>query len=322
MKKTVVNLLKLLISAGLIWLIATHIDFNQCLVSLQKISLPFALLAMLFYTGIQLLSCLRWQIVLEASGAKIPLLTLLANYFSGMFANIFLPGSVGGDFYRVARTATQINDPEVAAASVFLERFLGLVAICILALIGLPLSFKVIGSPDLLVLFVVCTATILAAVTLITNPSLLKLAETILKVFRLGSMIPRFARVQNVLKHFAHQRKALLSATAVALLVQFSIVTYLYMLAVRLEIPISFLDLLLFQPISIVVTLFPISLGGIGVQESLWVYIFLRLGLTAEQGIALSITSKVLGWILSLPGGFFVLKDTLLAKAPTSKEAN
>jgi glycosyltransferase 2 family protein len=92
--------------------------------------------------------------------------------------------------------------------------------------------------------------------------------------------------------------------------IQLAVIFYQYLLAQQLKIPISYLELLIFTPISIVVTLLPISFGGLGVQEGLWVYLFGRIGIGAEQAITLSLTFTLLGWILSLPGSVILLLDS------------
>ena len=54
----------------------------------------------------------------------------------------------------------------------------------------------------------------------------------------------------------------------------------------------------------------PISLGGLGIQEGLWAYLFTRIGLTAEQAVLLSLTFTILGWVLALPGAIILLLDS------------
>jgi uncharacterized membrane protein YbhN (UPF0104 family) len=80
--------------------------------------------------------------------------------------------------------------------------------------------------------------------------------------------------------------------------------------AQQLKIPISYLQLLVFIPIIVVVTLLPISLGGLGLKEGLWIYLFNRIGLTTEQALLLSLTITALSWLLSLPGALILLLDS------------
>jgi uncharacterized protein (TIRG00374 family) len=308
-KRKSIVILKIAVSLGILALVLTRINLQQVWVQVNYLSLPFVAFALLYYTGCQWLSCWRWQTVLRATEHLVPMSSLLSNYFAGMFVSIFLPGSFGGDVYRSYAVAQKTKDLEVAIASVFLERFTGLTAVFALALLGLPLAFKILGSWDIIFLFIICASIISGGTLLILSPRLLIWAEPWLQKLRLGSIAARIAKIQIILRKFAQHRRALSLAIAISLVIQLAIPFYQYLLAIQLKIPISYMELLIFTPISIVVTLLPISFGGLGVQEGLWVYLFSRVGVSAEQAITLSLTFTLLGWLLSLPGSVILLLD-------------
>ena len=310
MKLKPITVLKTIVSVGLLALVFTRLDLSQAWIQFQYLSWPFIVFALLYYTGCQWLSCWRWLVVLQSSGHSVPMSSLLSSYFAGMFLNIFLPGAVGGDVYRIYRVAQKIKDPEVALVSVFLERFTGLAALSALALLGLPPAFKVVGRWDIILLFMTCVGMLVGAVVLIASPRVLIWAEPWLERFRLSRVAARFAKIQILLRKFAQHRQSLALSMGLSLLLQLAIVYYHYLVAQQLKIPISFLELLVFIPIIVVVTLLPISLGGLGLKEGLWVYLFSRVGLTAEQALLLSLTITALSWILSLPGAVFLLLDS------------
>ena len=310
MKPKPIVVLKTIVSLGLLALVFTHIDLSQAWVRLQYLSWPFVVLALLYYTGCQWLSCWRWQVVLRATGHFVPMTSLLSSYFAGMFLNIFLPGALGGDVYRVYRVAQRTKDPEVALVSVFLERFTGLAALSALALLGLPPAFKLVGRWDIILLFVTCVGMLVGAVLLIASPKLLIWTEPWLVRFRLSGLAVRLAKIQILLRQFARHRSALALSMGLSLVLQLAIVYYHYLVAQQLKIPISYLELLVFIPIIVVVTLLPISLGGLGLKEGLWAYLFSRIGLTVDQALLLSLTITMLGWLLSLPGAVILLMDS------------
>jgi glycosyltransferase 2 family protein len=302
--------LKILVSIGLIVLLAFRVDFNQAWARIQYISLPFVAFVLLYYTGLQWLSCLRWQVVLRSINHSTPMSNLLSSYFAGMFLNIFLPGALGGDVYRVYRIARATKDSEAAIVSVFIERFTGLAALSTIAIIGLPPVFIMVGRWDIILLFFACVSSLVGVVLLVISPKLLHWAEPILQKLKLGSLLNRLAKIQILMKQFAQHRQALFFSLGLSFLLQLGIVYYHYLIAQQLKIPISFFELLVFIPIIVVITLLPISLGGLGLKEGLWVYLFSRVGLTSEQALLLSITITLFSWILSLPGGIVLLLDS------------
>jgi glycosyltransferase 2 family protein len=310
MKSKLIVILKTVVSLGLLAFVFTQIDFQRAWQQFQYLSWPFIALMLLYYTGCQYLSCLRWQVVLRSSNHGVPMHQLLSSYFAGMFLNIFLPGALGGDVYRVYRVAKFTQDSEVALVSVFLERFTGLAALSALALMGLPAAFELIKRWDIIILFLACVGALVAAVLMISSPQILKWAEPWLQKFRLDAIAARFAKIQLLLLKFAQHRKALALSMTLSMLLQLIIVYYHYLIAQQLRIPISYLQLLVFIPIIVVVTLLPISLGGLGLKEGLWIYLFNRIGLTAEQALLLSFSITALSWLLSMPGAIILLLDS------------
>lgn len=306
-----VALLKVLVSVGLLTLILRRVDLGQVAAGLEGLSVPFIAFALLLYTGCQWLSCLRWQVILRATGHAAGIADLLRSYFAGMFLNIFLPGALGGDVYRVYRVARQSGDAEAAFVSVFLERFTGLAAMALLALLGLPAAFRLLGSWDVLLLFLGCVAALAGGVLLIASRTLLGRAGPWLRRLRLGGLAGRLARVQDLLRVFARHRGALLLSVGLSLGLQLVIVAYHYLIARQLRVEVSYLEMLVFIPIVSVIPLLPVSLGGLGVKEGLWVYLFSRVGLKAEQALLLSVTLTGLSWLLSLPGGGVLVLDVV-----------
>lgn len=310
MKLKSATVIKTTVSLGFLAFVFTRINLSQVWIQIQYLSWPFIVFALLYYTGCQWLSCLRWLVVLRSSGHSAPMSSLLSSYFAGMFLNIFLPGALGGDVYRVYRVAKETKDSEVALVSVLLERFTGLAALSALALLGLPPAFRLVGRWDIVLLFMTCIGMLVGVVLLISSPKLLIWAEPWLEKFRLSGVATRCAKIQILLRKFAQHRQALALSMGLSLLLQLAIVYYHYLVAQQLKIPISYLELLVFIPIIVVVTLLPISLGGLGLKEGLWVYLFSRVGLTAEQALLLSLTITALSWLLSLPGAAILLLDS------------
>jgi len=322
MKLKPIVFLKTIVSLGLLVLVFSHINLNQAWARFQYLSWPFVAFALLYYTGCQWLSCLRWQVVLRSTGHSIPMTSLLSSYFAGMFLNIFLPGALGGDVYRVYRVAQKTKDSEVALVSVFLERFTGLAALSALALLGLPPAFRLVRRWDIILLFITCVGMLVGAVLLIASPKLLIWTEPWFLKLRLSGLAARLAKIQILLRQFAQHRPALALSMGLSLLLQLAIVYYHYLVAQQLKIPISYLELLVFIPIIVVVTLLPISLGGLGLKEGLWVYLFSRIGLTVDQALLLSLTITMLGWLLSLPGFVILLLDSAGLRQVRQGKAN
>ncbi len=322
MKSKLITTFKISVSLLVIAFLLTRINLIQVGQQLQNLSWSFIILILLYYTVLQLISCWRWQIVLKSTGHLVEIRSLFTSYFAGMFLNIFLPGSFGGDVYRVYRIAQKTKDTEAAVVSVFLERFTGLAALSMLALCALPFAFAVVERWDIIIIFFITIGVLIGGVLLIVSPKLLILSERWLQRIRLSYLVARIAKMQILLIKFARHRQALFHAIGLSFILMLGIVYYHYLIAQELNISISYFQLLVFIPIIAVITLLPISLGGIGLKEGLWVYLFSRISLTAEQALLISVTITILCWLLSLPGGLVLLLDASGLKQIKKKLTN
>ncbi|MCL2001314.1 MAG: flippase-like domain-containing protein [Planctomycetes bacterium] len=94
---------------------------------------------------------LRANRLLTDSGVRISHFDSLKLYLSGSFFNMFLPGSTGGDAYRIyAITHGCKTKLAPAAASITLDRLLGLPSLILVMLIGITLDYEFFLSQRIL----------------------------------------------------------------------------------------------------------------------------------------------------------------------------
>ena len=307
-KSSLVTVAKALVSLLILGYLFWQIDLPHLWQQMDRLSLPFILFALGFYAGCQLLSCFRWQIILQAHGVHHPLGDLFRCYFGGMFLNSFLPSSIGGDAYRVYRLSQSQGKPEIAFASVFLERVTGLIALLTIAFVALIPAVQKFGQLDILLLLVGCTLTLWTGVALILNPWLLRPTYSLFRRLKLSRLWRKLFKIQRLLIRFARSKQQLITSMLLSLLLQLLLVYYYFLVAQQLNISLTYGDLLVFIPIITVFSMLPISIGGYGVKEGIVSYLFVRVGLTIEQALLFSIALTFLGLLLSLPGAVVVLQ--------------
>ena len=132
--------LKILLTGGALYLVFQKIDTAQLLQLSKNLSWPWLLPAIALFVGSKVATAIR----LNHYFANIHLLLSAWEnwrlYLIGMFYNLFLPGGIGGDGYKVYLLNKEFKTPvkELLKASL-LDRLGGLVAIValLLALLGL-----------------------------------------------------------------------------------------------------------------------------------------------------------------------------------------
>jgi uncharacterized membrane protein YbhN (UPF0104 family) len=81
-------------------------------------------------------------------------------------------------------------------------------------------------------------------------------------------------------------------------------------------IPIDFIYFVLFLPLVTLVSLVPISIGGLGIREAVMVALFAAVGVSKADVLSVSLTVHIINTLLSLWGGFLLLRRPAPVVAP------
>jgi uncharacterized membrane protein YbhN (UPF0104 family) len=229
----------------------------------------------------------RWHVLLRAAGVPVTLWQSLRLTFAGLFATNFLPTTVGGDVVRLAGAVRFGLDGPASAASLLMDRGIGMLGMASLLPLGLPVLWSRPGAVHL--------------------PGALAAAPAV----PLSGRFTRFARklrrtANRLLQAFAlylHRPWGLLAAL---------LWTYGHMLCLFFMVGIL-LDGM-GQPLSLVaigglwslnyfISLLPVSINGLGVQEVAIATLYSQFGgVSIEAGLALAVMVRTLYVLASLPG--------------------
>ena len=101
MKRKLKLLLKILLTTAALWFVLRKIDLERLEVSLQGAEPLWLLAAFVLFNLSKIASALRLNLYFEAIGLKLSQSYNLILYYVGMFYNLFLPGGIGGDGYKI-----------------------------------------------------------------------------------------------------------------------------------------------------------------------------------------------------------------------------
>ena len=298
MKKQVFNVLKIVVSAGLmIYLLTFQIDLEDLWHTARQARWGYLAAAMVLMIVGTALRALRWQALLEALDIKVPLRRLVHLYFVGAFFNIFLPTGLGGDAIRMAELARSTKRAPEAIGTTLVDRATGLWVLFVLALLALPFSHNLLpqGWPPIIALGTLIGA--LGGWVVMGTPL----------IPWLGSRV--HLPGQEKLERFYHSvaqlgYRALGKACAVSLIFDLLLIAFNMLIAHGLGVNQPLGIFLLFTPIISFSLALPISIGGLGVREQTYVLLFSSLGVSDAAAAAMSITNYVLtNLVVGLLGG-------------------
>ena len=93
--------IKFALSGAALYIVFQNIDRSQLLVLLKSAQPAWLLLALLAYNASKILSSFRLTHYFQANQILLNERDNLQLYYIGMFYNLFLPGGIGGDAYKI-----------------------------------------------------------------------------------------------------------------------------------------------------------------------------------------------------------------------------
>jgi uncharacterized protein (TIRG00374 family) len=255
------------------------------------------------------LTALRWRQLIAAQGMSASLGALAIDYMVGYAFNMILPGSVGGDVYRVIRLGDRTKNRSGALASVVTERLLGLVGLLPVGTVGLALTEVRLVGQGQFVLALSALSVILLTLPLWAHPRVVRLLRPVYSRLFRHPLARRFslqARAVRLYGAFStYTRRALtlvlpLVATVVARLM-WTAAAYLTGRAIGMRL--SYPTYMAVLSITELVRMLPISLGGVGVREGAFVVLLAPFGVSSGRAFMLSFLFYLMLTALGVAGG-------------------
>lgn len=274
--------LKIAVSAVCLWYVSTKIDFPKAGEALSKARWHWLGAALLFFVLSKVVSAIRLNIYfrnIRVGLAEIPNLKL---YWMGMFYNLFLPGSVTGDAYKVILLTKRYGIPyKKTTAAVLLDRFSGL--------LGLGVLLAVYSW------FVLTETWICAGLT----------AGAALSILLLYLVQKRWWT--DFLPGFN-------ATLLLGMSVQALQVICVYFIMAALALPASQTAYIFLFLVSSVVSVLPLTIGGIGIREVVFLEGSRWLGLSNETAVIISLVFYLVTLLTSSFGMIYVFRDPLAKK--------
>jgi len=289
---------RLLISAGLLALVATQIDWGAVGDTLADASWAWFAAAVALAFIALVIGALRWYAFLRSGGPATSLGAALRAYGIGAFSNNLLPTGFGGDLVRAMVIAPPGPLLARALASVAGDRFSALLCGLLLAWLGALIEpAEVPGS--FLVLLALATGAGLAG---------LVIGAFVVRRQGLGRYLPRVVRpwageAAAALRAYDRDRRLQARAVALGLAFQALMVAASWSLSEALGLGLGPGLLAVVTPLVLIATLLPVSIAGFGVREGSFVALLGEVGVSAGDATLLSLLSAAALAVASLPGG-------------------
>lgn len=284
LKKYIQTTLKFGVTAAALYFVFRKIDFSEILALYRTADIIYLIAALLLFAGSKVLSSLRLNLLFHRTGIPLSSVTNMKLYLIGMFYNLFLPGGIGGDGYKIYLLNRHFDvKARKVLGAVFMDRVAGiimlwLVALCFLYFVEPQIPYRFLIFIAIPLLF---TGLYLGMQWLFSDylPVVLPIS-----IYSIGVQLLQVLCALCILLAFHHDHQ-------------------------------NFSYLFLFL-ISSIVTIVPITVGGAGMREITFLYGAQFLGVDTHLSVALSLMFYFITVIVSFCGIYFVIKPIKFEKQP------
>jgi glycosyltransferase 2 family protein len=298
MRKTVLTIVKLVVSAGLLYFALRGVEMGSVAARLRQLDPAWATAAVAACLAQVCIAALRWREIVRACDGRISIADALRFSLVGTFFNQALPSTVGGDGMRLLLLQRTGVTWRSSTYSVLVDRAVGLIVLAVIVVVSLPWSYSLIANEQgrialLLVDFVAiggCVAFLIFG----------RLSAGWFDRWFAVRHIQACARITNkVLLEPSLAPKIILASLANHILT----ITIAWCAARAIFAPLMFEQAFLLIPPVVLIMTVPISIAGWGVREQSMQLAFLYAGLNGADGVTISILFGAVYLTVGIIGG-------------------
>jgi hypothetical protein len=310
-------------TALLVWIVATA-NLRDVVDALSDANLGwFALAACMPAVG-TCITAVRWKGLLQAQGFRMPLRGLIGSCMVAKFVGLFLPSTIAGDAIRAFDTWKAGANKSVAITALVVDRLSGLLVLALFGVFAICLPQEITRRfPVIYGCVGIGAVGLLVCVWCIFAPS----ARFIAAAQALAARLPE--RVRSLIEQpvaalaaYRGRTGALVQALLLSTLLQINVVTFYYFIGRTLGLEISYDLYYIIVPIAVFVMLAPISINGIGVRESIFVFLLGIYSVDDARAVAFAWVEYGTFTLYGLFGGFvYALRKTSAARSTIDFQA-
>jgi uncharacterized membrane protein YbhN (UPF0104 family) len=292
--ESVTKKLRLGVSVALLGWLAWRTDWGRIHEAFGHLRFGLWLAAVAVYFLAQLISGYRWQLLARPLGFHEPLRRFTAFYFVGMYFNLLLPTSVGGDVIRAWCLGGGSGRRVAAFVTVFVDRFSGLLVLVVVACVG------VLACP------VAIPAWVAGSVWGVAGGAAagLALAPFLARRTARFSLVERLAECT---RFYMDRPRLWAGTTGLSVGVQVANVVLVWLVGRALDLPVPAAYYFVLVPLVTLVTLLPVSLNGMGIREASTVVLLEPFGVNQGTALCLAVLWFFVLCAVSLSGGVVYL---------------
>jgi uncharacterized protein (TIRG00374 family) len=278
-------------------------------VLLRSVSIPLLLLSFFVSLLLNLSSAFKWYLLLRSRGVEVGFFRSWALYMIGIFFSLFLPTSMGGDLIRIHELGKITGKRAEAAASVFIERFSGMVILFLLTIVALFMQRELLSVAWMTMSLLVAVTASGGLIWVIVDERPYRFLTKLLsgRAALVDKILVKLDKLHGAVVEYRDDRSALFIALLNTFVFYFLAVLNVYVTALAFSTDVQFQDILVAVPLIMFIMNLPISIGGIGLMEFAFVFIFEISGYSGALALSTALLMRVKIFLMQDLVVFYIL---------------
>lgn len=311
MNRAIIKLLQIVATLGLLTLVFYQVGLFSVegraafFSVLQNARIELLVLSIAVGVLLNMSSALKWYMLVSARGITAGYWRIFCYYLIGQFYNQILPTSVGGDVVRSYQLGKYSGRQADALASVFVERYTGVLALLIFALVAVISQLSLFSVNFVIISLTAFTLVLGLMAWLLFDQRLYSwLQQRMVVILPFSELI--FSKLDKLLvsvEFYKRDRLALLWAFLNSFVFYFIAVLNVYVTSLVFELNVDFVDMLIATPIIMLIMNIPLSVGNLGLMEFAYINIFQLLGYSPALALSVALLMRVKSLFDAAMGG-------------------
>ena len=270
-------------------IIFIKIDVHKLLEILSELNFYHLAAASFLIIVLMILKAIRWQLLMKAHNIDYSLKDSIIMYAASVYVGAATPGKIG-DLVKVLYLKNDNYPFGMSFVTVILDRLFDIASLLFLGYFGMLLFHSIFENVIFILSLVFFGVFLLVALYFHKKKyvigTLKNIASNLLSDKNRVRAMTGFSDIYNGLKTLNIIQFA--SATLITFMGWLVYFLAMYLLALSINIDISFLYLATCVSISAFITLIPVSISGIGTRDATMVILFSFVGLNPASAVAFS----------------------------------
>jgi len=263
-------------------------------------------------------TALRWWMLLRIQDIDVGLWETTRLTFLGHFFNFIVPGTVGGDLVKAYYVSKHTPRTATVLVSIFVDRLLGFTEMSVLAatmivvaLVGGLQTVSQLHQP------ILAASAVLVALALMLGFLFSDRIRRKLHAQKIWGRLPiahHLAAAGDAVQLYKKRAGTLAQAIGITVGAHIIFVGAIAMVGMSLSLDVPLWKYFIFIPLIYIAASVPLTPGGVGVVESLYLAAFLSPTCSSSQVLALALIARMIPMFWGLPGAIVAVTGAKIPK--------